>query len=756
MKCTYGATPQDWQHFADRLKLRSDLLPVVSDQSVPLAPYSKMRDLGKTPSRINSEGQVHGITQWTQVDADARDILRWSRDPRLGICLQTRLVRAVDIDLADPARADEIEQAVRDAVPGVHFPRRWRANSGKRLLAFRYAGDLTKRSVSVEGGIVELLATGQQFVAIGTHPSGSRYEWDDGLPEAFPELNEDEVELIWSTIELLFATGESRVARERKDRALTAGEGTAEDDVALYLAEHGHILDEGPGGQVYLECPWKAGHSGDSGVTETTYFPAGTGGFDCGHFKCLHASCEGRTDEDFLDAVGFNADTEFRTRDFPLLPQGRLPAIPGLEAGGDIEKAVRVAGGGKLPAVPADSAPVLKRNKQSEILVTQDNVARAFECPEYVTRKLRFDQFSAAPVWAWWNEAEGQEVWQEWGDVDNARAMRTLDRRGFKSTPGIEMIRRAVLDVADMNKIDLAVAWLQGLQWDGQDRCERFLIDYLGAEDTPYVRAIGRYMWTAMAGRVLVAGIKADMAVILVTPDQGRGKTSMIEALVPNEEWFGELDLTLKDDDLGRLMRGKLVCELSELRGLRTKDREAIKSFISRRFDEWTPKYMEHAIKLWRRVFLIGTTNEDDFLSDPTGERRFLPTHIGRADIAAIKRDRELLWAEARERFKLGGIDWEDAEALAPAEHAKFKARDPLQDRVQTWAETEGLGGHVPIDHGFTLEEMVEQCLGLEFVRVSMRDQLRYGGILRALGYVKARKSRGGQRDMLWSRKEEK
>lgn len=755
MKHGFGAEPRDWQHFADKLKLRSDLLPVVSNPDAPIAPYSKMKDKGKTPSRYNGDRQVHGIAQWTQVDADARDIQRWGREPDYGICLQTRIVRALDIDVPDASASDAIEQAIRDAIPGVLFPRRWRGNSGKRLLAFRYTGDLTKRVVSVEGGIVELLATGQQFVAIGTHPSGARYEWADDLPAAFPELTADEVELVWSTIELLFATGDTKVASATRERTLTVGEDTA-DDTVVYLAEHGLILDEGHGGQVYVECPWKAGHSGDSGVTETAYFPAGTGGFDCGHFKCLHASCEGRTDEEFLDAVGFNADTEFRTRDFPLLLQSVVPHVPGLEAGAHIEQSLRVAGGGKLPAVPADSAPVLKRNKQSEILVTQDNVARAFECPEYVTRKLRFDEFQAGPVWAWWNEADGAEAWQAWSDVDNARAMRTLDRRGFKSTPGIEMIRRAVLDVADVNKIDTAMMWLNGCTWDGVDRIETFLIDYLGAPDTPYVRAIGRYMWTAMAGRVLKPGIKADMAVILVTPDQGRGKTSMIEALVPDEQWFGELDLTLKDDDLGRLMRGKLVCELSELRGLRTKDREAIKSFISRRFDEWTPKYMEHAIKLLRRVFMIGTTNEEDFLSDPTGERRFLPTHIQQADIPAIKRDRDLLWAEGRERFRLGGIDWEEAERLAPAEHAKFKARDPLQDRVQAWAEVEGLGSYVPVEHGFTLEEMVEQCLGLEFVRVTKSDQLRYGGILRALGYVKARVSRGGQQQVLWRKKEEK
>jgi hypothetical protein len=556
---------------------------------------------------------------------------------------------------------------------------------------------------------------------------------------------------------MLFATGDTMVAKTTRERKLTAGEGTAEDDdVVLYLAEHGHILDEGHGGQVYVECPWKAGHSSDSGVTETAYFPAGTGGFDCGHFKCLHASCEGRTDEDFLDAIGFNGDTEFRTRDFPLLPtgSGQAPAVPGLEAGSSVELAARVSFSGRLPAVPADTAPALKRDAKSQIIVTQDNVARAFECPEFTTRKLRFDQFNAGPVWAWWNEAEGAEQWQPWTDVDNARAMRTLDRRGFKSTPGIEMIRRAVLDVADVNKIDLAVSWLQGLRWDGVDRCERFLIDYMGAEDTPYVRAVGRYMWTTLAGRALEAGIKADMAIVLVT-EQGTGKTSMIEALVPHHEWFGEIDFQLDDADNARIMRGKLVCEMAELKGLKGKDASSIKKFISARYDEWTPKYQETPQRLYRRVLFIGTTNDDDFLADPTGERRWLPLRIRKADLAAIKRDRELLWAEARERFRITGIDWEDAEALARAEHEAYKDRDPLADKIAAWAESEGLGGHVPLDHGFTLEQMVEQALSLDFTRMPKGDQNRFGRVLRALGYIKDRHTRGGVREVVWSRKQE-
>jgi RecA-family ATPase len=85
----------------------------------------------------------------------------------------------------------------------------------------------------------------------------------------------------------------------------------ARDDVAAYLVEHGLVLDEGRDGALFVECPWKAGHSSDSGITEAAWFPAGTGGFERGHYRCLHASCAARTDDEFLEAVGCGASADF-------------------------------------------------------------------------------------------------------------------------------------------------------------------------------------------------------------------------------------------------------------------------------------------------------------------------------------------------------------------------------------------------------------------------------------------------------------
>jgi predicted P-loop ATPase len=189
--------------------------------------------------------------------------------------------------------------------------------------------------------------------------------------------------------------------------------------------------------------------------------------------------------------------------------------------------------------------------------------------------------------------------------------------------------------------------------------------------DTPYTRAVSAYTWTALAGRCLEPGVKADMAPVLIGL-QAAGKTTAVEALAPfndaDESAFVEINLTKKDEDIARSLRGKLVGEIAELRGLQSRDAESIKAWVSRRFEEWTPKYEEFGTRFARRLLLIGTGNKDGFLDDETGERRWLPMRVGAVDVAGIRRERDQLWAEGRTGSALGrGLA--DAYELAKAEH---------------------------------------------------------------------------------------
>lgn len=125
-----GASPADWDHFDLVLGLGADLLPVVSNTAATISPDSKMRDLGKTPSRYNKDRQVVGIAGWTSHQASDQDISRWSKEREYGICLQTRAVRALDIDVADPEKAQAIAAFIQSRMFDL-LPVRHRENSGK-------------------------------------------------------------------------------------------------------------------------------------------------------------------------------------------------------------------------------------------------------------------------------------------------------------------------------------------------------------------------------------------------------------------------------------------------------------------------------------------------------------------------------------------------------------------------------------------------------------------------------------------------
>lgn len=277
--------------------------------------------------------------------------------------------------------------------------------------------------------------------------------------------------------------------------------------------------------------------------------------------------------------------------------------------------------------------------------------------------------------------AVGEQPWRPLRDTDYGRLRAAFERKGFKPVAA-ETMMTAVAMVAETNEFDSLQQWAAGLVWDGVPRIATSLVRYYGAEDTAYARAVGAYAFTTLGGRAMQPGVKADMAIIMVGL-QGAGKTSALEVLVPEADSFGEVDLSKDDDVIARKLRGKCLIELAEMRGFKGRDADANKAWISRRVEEWTPKYKEFNTSFQRRCLIVGTANDDEQLDDPTGARRFLPIHVGRVDRKALAADRDQLWAEGIAQFKQGGVAWEEAERLAKAEHHKFEVVDEMQSVVE-------------------------------------------------------------------------
>jgi hypothetical protein len=414
------------------------------------------------------------------------------------------------------------------------------------------------------------------------------------------------------------------------------------------------------------------------------------------------------------------------------------------------------------------------RDKQGNVMPTVENAVRALGDEWEVGMQIGHDAFRDETMV---QPAGAAQQWRAMRDADLVALRIKLEQRRFKAAPK-ELARDAAILVAECNQFDSAQLWLESIEpcWDGVRRVERFLIDYFGADDTPYVRAVGLYAWTALAGRVIAPGVQADMAVIL-EGGQGEGKTKSLKAMVPDPMFYAEVDLNKDDDTLARTLRGVLVGEINELRGLHTKDQESIKAWVSRTHEKWVPKFKEFATSFPRRCVLFGTTNRTDILADETGNRRWLPLHVRWVKPAEVARWREQLWAEGAALFRgrakpvdaghgpeggewVGGVAWRQAEALAKAEHGAYMRHDEWEAPFAAWLDgCDGLedGGHGSAGAArgsspFTVADVLGGALGMALKDMDTRVQMRAGAVLRALGYERRQMRVAGARGWRWER----
>jgi hypothetical protein len=390
--------------------------------------------------------------------------------------------------------------------------------------------------------------------------------------------------------------------------------------------------------------------------------------------------------------------------------------------------------------------PAFERDSKGRIQASRNNIELALLRPDVCGMDIRYDAFRGEIVYA---DVEHPGKWLAFKDKHYSELCLTLERKGFKQIND-QTLTKLVRLVADYRTVDSAQVWLEGLTWDGMNRVEDFYATYFGVEASPYATAVSRYIWTAAAGRVMVPGCQADMVPIL-TGAQGQGKSRGIRAMVPDDT-FRELSFHQDEDARARLMRGALMVELGELSGLRTKEIEQIKAWITRPKEDWVPKYQEYSTTLLRRCVIQGTSNPTDLLDDPTGARRWLPMACGEVDVEGIARDRDQLWAEALLLFKAGGVDWRDAQTLAEAEHGHYRVTDTWEEAITQWLATPNLDGTFPGEDDFTMREMLTGALGLSTKSIKRADETRGGKALRAVGYSPKRQRMGGNPVRTWTR----
>ena len=220
--------------------------------------------------------------------------------------------------------------------------------------------------------------------------------------------------------------------------------------------------------------------------------------------------------------------------------------------------------------------------------------------------------------------------------------------------------KQALLDAADLAMSQRTFhpvrEWLESLTWDGKERLDTLLIDYLGAEDNDLTRAMTRKHFTAAVARVMRPGCKYDYILTLIGP-QGIGKSTLVKIM--GGDWFDDSLTSIEGKEGMEQIRGKWLIEFGELTNYKKSTSEAYKAFISKQEDSYRPAYGRKVEVYPRQCVFFATTNEPAFLKGDTGNRRFWTVECDKDIIykdvwEELPDEREQIWAEAVQRFKQG------------------------------------------------------------------------------------------------------
>lgn len=268
-------------------------------------------------------------------------------------------------------------------------------------------------------------------------------------------------------------------------------------------------------------------------------------------------------------------------------------------------------------------------------------------------------------------------------------------------------------------------------------------LKYFGTGD-PLHRAYVRKTLIGAVARALQPGCKVD-TVLILQGAQGVGKSSWFKRLLPNPEWFDDSLGAANDKDERLKLHQAWILEWGELERLfRKRDVSQVKAFVSCQVDYLRPPYGRTIKAFARRSILVGSTNDEDFLIDSTGNRRFwvVPVSIP-VPLGALKEERHRIWAAAFHAYR-SGESWELPKELrerAREETASFELEDPWANAVLNYCEE---FAQVQVD------EILSQALRIDLANQDRSDQMRVAAILRRAGWITRRGWINGRRPRLW------
>ncbi|WP_270642004.1 virulence-associated E family protein [Paraclostridium sordellii] len=300
----------------------------------------------------------------------------------------------------------------------------------------------------------------------------------------------------------------------------------------------------------------------------------------------------------------------------------------------------------------------LELDKKGMYKASNKNIVTILENDINLKGKIAYNLFSNRTMvkgdlpWRSISDKVRGDIWQ---DSDDANLRVYIDITygivaPYKINDGLAIIEKK-------NKYHPIIDYLNSNTWDKTSRVDTLMIDYLGAEDCEYTKSITRKMLVAAVSRVFNPGIKFDYMLVLVGR-QGIGKSYIINLL--GREWYSDSLNTVYGKEAYEQLQNAWILEMAELSATKKADAEAIKHFISKTEDSYRQAYGRRVDTFKRQCVFFGTTNENEFLKDRTGNRRYWPLMVGvNKPLKNLfkdlnKNEINQIWAEALYLYKCG------------------------------------------------------------------------------------------------------
>lgn len=337
----------------------------------------------------------------------------------------------------------------------------------------------------------------------------------------------------------------------------------------------------------------------------------------------------------------------------------------------------------------------LTKDGNNRLEKTINNMVLILENDPLLKGRIVTDEFASCGM------ALGKLPWDQrdekrrWRDVDDAGFYRYMET--YYGLTGREKLDNALLICSAQNQINDVKLYLRGLSWDGKKRLDSLLIDYLGAEDNIYTRAVMKKALCAAVARAVVGGVKFDYMPILVGA-QGIGKSTFLAML--GKDWFSDSLTTFEGKEAAELIQGTWINEIGELTAFTKQETQVIKQFLSKTDDIYRAAYGRRTEKYPRRCVFFGTSNEQEFLKDTTGNRRFWPVDVGlypakKSVWEDLPKEVDQIWAEAYIYWQLGEKLFltKEEEAIAAAAQEGHRETSAKEGIIRDFLEKK-----IPVD----------------------------------------------------------